>query len=87
MAKPASVAQRNWEAKTSNAGAAWEASKGRMTSEWPRGVAETFGSPPGPTASRNYSEGIGRVSAGEFQASIAGKGSKWLENTRRGLAR
>ncbi len=79
-------AQSKWEAKTQDAGAKWKAGLQGAEGRWAAGLS-AFGTPPGPMSSAAYSAGIGRVSAGEFQQSISGKGPKWAENFRRGISR
>lgn len=79
-------AQAKWEAKTQNAGEKWKSGLAGAEGRWAAGLS-AFGTPPGPMSSSAYSAGISRVSAGEFQASISGKGSKWAENFRRGISR
>jgi hypothetical protein len=78
--------QAKWEAKMQNAGSAWKAGLSGAEARWAAGLSAA-GAPPGPISSSNYSSGIARVSAAEFQASVAGKGSKWAENFRRGIGR
>jgi len=79
-------AQAKWEAKMQNAGAAWKSGLAGAEGRWAAGLS-AFGTPPGPIASSNYSSGIARVSAAEFQAAVSGKGAKWAENFRRGIGR
>ena len=79
-------AQAKWEAKTQDAGAKWKNGLAGAEARWAAGLS-AFGTPPGPMTSAAYSAGISRVSAAEFQSSIAGKGSKWAENFRRGISR
>lgn len=79
-------AQAKWEAKMQNAGAAWKAGLTGAEARWAAGLS-AFGAPPGPVSSANYSAGISRVSAADFQAAVSGKGAKWAENFRRGIGR
>lgn len=79
-------AQAKWEAKTQDAGSKWKAGLAGAEQRWAAGLS-AFGAAPGPLTSQAYSAGIARVSASEFQQSIAGKGSKWAENFRRGISR
>lgn len=80
------LAQAKWEAKTQDAGTAWKTGLSGAEGRWAAGLA-AFGIQPGPMSQSRYSQGIGRVSAADFQASIAGKGNKWAEGMRRGLSR
>lgn len=80
------TAQAKWEAKMTNAGEKWKAGLAGAEGRWAQGLS-AFGTPPGPISSSNYSSGIARVTAADFQASVSGKGSKWAENFRRGISR
>lgn len=79
-------AQAKWEAKTQNAGEKWKSGLSGAEGRWAAGLS-AFGTPPGPMTSAAYSQGIGRVSASDFQRSISGKGAKWRENFARGMSR
>lgn len=74
-----------WEAKMANAGEKWKAGVAGGASRWAAGL-EAAGFSVGPRTRSAYEAGISRVGAAEFQAAVSGKGQKWLENTRRGLA-
>ena len=80
-------ARRKWEEKTAAAGEKWKAAVTGKGGEWCSGVAKFLGvGTCNPQARARYEEGVGRVSAAEFQASISGKGAKWAENLRRALS-
>lgn len=83
MAKSLQYARQKWERKTGNAGEKWAGAKGRMSANFrgPEGMS------PGPLTKAAYDAGIGAVSAGDFQASVSGKGGKWEENFRAGFSR
>jgi hypothetical protein len=78
-------AQAKWERKTANAGAKYDAKVGQMTQNYTAGLA-AFGTPPGPMTTQAYSAGI-QGGGAKLQAGVQGKGPKWANNFRTGIAR
>jgi hypothetical protein len=78
-------AQAKWERKTANAGTKWQQATQGKGAAYAAGLTR-FGAPPSGSVVSAYEQGVSAVSAADFQASIAGKGSKYAENLRRGLA-
>jgi hypothetical protein len=76
--------ERKWERKTANAGQKWKADTTSGSTPC-AGLREEYG-----VTSCNIDQawraGVDAVSASDFQASINGKGSKWLRNYLRGIA-
>lgn len=87
MAKSLAQGQAKWERKTANAGDKWKAATNGAAGTWAAGVSESAGGPVGPMTRAAYEQGVGAVSAQDFNSSISGKGSKWAENYRRGISR
>ncbi len=87
MAKSVAQGQAKWERKTANAGDKWKQSVAGAGSRYASGLSESAGAPVGPQTMSSWEQGVGAVSAGDFNASISGKGSKWAENFRRGISR
>lgn len=73
-----------WERRTANAGSKWKANTNAANL---RAGLQAAGFSPGPEFMRAYEEGIGAVSAEDFNNSIRGKAAKWRENTVRGISR
>jgi hypothetical protein len=80
MAKSAEAAMAKYARKTQNAAAKWKQNTSGATEAWARGLADS-GFTVGPETRSAYQAG---VSAAEYRP---GNPQKWLENTRRGLAR
>lgn len=76
-------AKRKWERKTANAGPKWKAS---VTKEKYMAGMDEFGTPVGPMTGQNYADGVGEISAAEFQAAITGKGEKWARRLKEAVA-
>ncbi len=73
-------AQAKYERNTANAGSKWKA--GVERGDYCGKMAAFLGTRPNRMCA-DWSAGVGAVSAGEFQASIAGKGNAWAEGLRR----
>jgi hypothetical protein len=86
VAKTIAQGQAKWERKTGNAGDKWKQAVSGAGGAYARGLAEA-GAPPGPQTVSAWEQGTSAVRAGDFQQAISGKGSKWAENFRRGVAR
>jgi hypothetical protein len=80
MAKTAEQAMAKYARKTQNAAGKWKANTQGATEAWARGLADA-GFTVGPETRSAYQAGVG---AAEYRP---GNPQKWLENTRRGLAR
>ena len=78
-------AQAKWERKTAQAGAKYDSKVAIMSSRWAAGLA-AFGTPPGPLSTTAYNAGI-QGGGARLQAGVAGKGPKWAQNFREGIAR
>ncbi|HUY55344.1 MAG TPA: hypothetical protein VMV23_09330 [Candidatus Nanopelagicaceae bacterium] len=87
MAKSIAQGQAKWERKTANAGDKWKQSVAGAGGRYSQGLSESVGTQVGPQTTSAWEQGVGAVSAGDFNASISGKGSKWAENLRRGVSR
>lgn len=82
MARALSPAK--WERKTANAGASWQT--GVTSGSTPcAGLREEYGIG-NCNIDASWRAGVQEVGAQGFQASIQGKGQKWLQNYLRGLA-
>jgi hypothetical protein len=82
MVKSVSAAAEKWTANTAGAGERWKAGAAGATASY----CSNFGAFVGHPVSRvcqNYSAGVGRTSAAQFQEAIAGKAGKYAA----GLAR
>lgn len=69
-------AKEKYARKTANAAAKWNASKGRMNSNYAAGVARFLGTSPSATVVSNYQAGI---NAAQYQG---GDADKWERNYR-----
>lgn len=87
MAKSLAQGTSKWERKTANVGDKWKQGVTGAGSRYAQGLSESAGSPVGPMTLSAWEQGVGAVSASDFNASISGKGSKWAENFRRGISR
>lgn len=89
MAQNLQQAERKWADNTAQAGGAWKAGVDAAgPSAYCQGLAK-FGINPascqsGPGA--RWAQGVGAVSAADFQAAIAGKAEKWARNYVRKLS-
>jgi len=80
------TARAKWEAKTAAAGERWKAAVQGKGAAYCRGIAQFLGvGTCAPGVQARWEQGVGRVTAADFQSAIAGKGSKWEENLRRAL--
>jgi len=87
MAKTLAQGQAKWERRTANAGEKWKAATNGAVGRWAAGVAESAGGSVGPMTRAAYEQGVGAVSASDFNQAISGKGSKWATNYRDGVSR
>ena len=78
-------AQQKWERKTAGAGGRWKQATSGAGGRYAEGLTKFLGSAPSSAVVSRYSAGVDATSASDFDAAIAGKGSKWAEATRRGL--
>ena len=81
------TAKAKWAAKMSNAGSKWKAGVSGKGAALKRGIASFLGVSPDAVRGEKitaYESGTGRITAEQFQASVAGKQDKWAENTRKG---
>lgn len=78
-----SSAQAKWERNTQGKGGKWKAAVEH--GDYCGGMASFLGVRPNRMCA-DYAAGVGAVSASAFDASIAGKGSKWAEGLRRAAA-
>lgn len=82
-------ALQRWEMRTANVGGKWQANSQGKGAAVCEGLARAF---PGvnvsacmSTVGTAYDQGVAATSAQGFQASISGKGQKWLANTVAGI--
>lgn len=81
------LAQKKWERKMATAGPRWKAGVTGKESSFCRGIAEFLGvGTCNPERASAYREGVAAVSAEDFQAAVAGKGSKWAARYREKMA-
>jgi hypothetical protein len=85
MAKSIAYAQSKWERKTAAAGTKWKAAVTGKGASYSAGIQDFLGQAPAGAVVTAWEQGVGAVSADEFQRAIAGKGGKYAENLRRGL--
>lgn len=85
MAKTLESAKRKWEEKTGGKGAKWKENATAGSSQYAAGVAKFLGESPSAAVVQRQRDGINRVSAEDFNASVSGKGEKWARNYRRGM--
>ncbi len=84
MARSLQGAEQKWVRKTANAGEKWKADV--SSGETPcAGLRQEYGVS-NCNIDNAWRQGVDAVSASDFQASIQGKGGKWLQNYLRGLS-
>jgi hypothetical protein len=84
MPRSLQAAEQKWERKTANAGTKWAA--GVANGDTPcQGIREEYGVT-NCNIDQAWREGVNAVGAQGFQATVAGKGDKWLRNFLAGLA-
>ncbi|MHB1670135.1 hypothetical protein [Thiomonas sp.] len=84
MARSLQAAEAKWTRKTANAGTKWQ--EGVSSGNTPcAGLRSEYGIS-NCNIDQSWRDGVSAVGASGFQASIQGKGGKWLQNFQRGLA-
>jgi len=74
------LAAEKWARKMARAGPKWKSGVTGKESAFCRGVAEFIGvGTCDPAVSSAYAQGVGAVSAEEFQSAVAGKETKWKQ--------
>ncbi len=86
MAKTLEYSRQKWERKTAGAGEKWKTNVSSAAGKFAAGVTAVAGAC-GPQMRGSWEQGVGAVSAAEFNAAISGKGQKWADNYRAGCSK